>query len=48
MRWNAFLNQASQYLLGTKKRSNNLHRQAEALDRLFEMIGERRNASRDN
>ena len=39
MTWQAFLNQASGYLLGTRSKSNNPHRKAEALDLLLDMIG---------
>ena len=37
--WETFLNQASGYLLGTRLKSNNPPRKAEALDLLLDMIG---------
>ena len=39
MKWNTFLLKASQYLLGTSKRSESPHRAAETLDMILGMIG---------
>jgi hypothetical protein len=40
MKWNTFLLNASQYILGTEKRSqDNPHRRSDALNALYRIVG---------
>jgi hypothetical protein len=43
MKWDTFLRNASQYILGTENNSKeNPHRKSEALDKLCEIVGVKR------